>query len=67
MEDIIDERRKELFGEGQIAFDFWRTGRTVDNGSFVIDPTDFRTVLPLPIEEIDLSKGKLVQNPGYGN
>ncbi len=67
LDDILDERRKELFAEGQIAFDFWRNGKTVDNGAFVVGPTDFRTVLPLPIEEIDLSKGRLVQNPGYGN
>ena len=67
LDDILDERRKELFAEGQIAFDFWRNGRTVDNGAFVVEPTDFRTVLPLPVEEIDLSKGRLIQNPGYGN
>ena len=23
MDDILNERRKELFGEGQIAFDYW--------------------------------------------
>ena len=67
LDEILDERRKELFGEGQIAFDFWRNGRTVDNGAFVITPSDYRTVLPLPVEEIDLAKGRLVQNPGYGN
>lgn len=65
--DILDERRKELFAEGQIAFDFWRNGRTVDNGNFTVSATDYKTVLPLPVEEIDLSKGLLVQNPGYGN
>ena len=67
LDDILDERRKELFGEGQIAFDFWRNGKTVDNGAFVVGPADYRTVLPLPVEEVDLSKGRLVQNPGYGN
>lgn len=67
LDDILDERRKELFAEGQIAFDFWRNGRAVDNGAFVIEAVDFRTVLPLPVEEIDLSKGRLQQNPGYGN
>lgn len=67
MDDIIDERRKELFAEGQIAFDYWRTGRTVVNGSFSIASSDYRTVLPLPVEEVDMSGGKLKQNPGYGN
>ena len=67
MDDIIDERRKELFAEGHIAFDYWRTGRTVVNGSFSIASSDYRTVLPLPVEEVDMSGGKLKQNPGYGN
>lgn len=66
MDDILDERRKELFAEGQIAFDYWRTGRTVVNGSFSVPATDYRTVLPLPVEEIDLASGILKQNPGYG-
>lgn len=67
LDEILDERRKELFSEGQIAFDFWRNGRPVTNGSITVQPTDYRTVLPLPMEEIDLSRGVLVQNPGYGN
>lgn len=66
LDDILDERRKELFAEGQIAFDFWRNGKTVTNGTFTVSATDFRTVLPLPVEELDLSEGKLIQNPGYG-
>lgn len=67
LDDVLDERRKELFGEGQIAFDLWRNGRTIVNGSFIVPSTDYKTVLPLPIEEIDLSKGLLQQNHGYGN
>lgn len=67
LEEILDERRKELFAEGQIAFDFWRNGKTVINGSFTVQATDYKTVLPLPVEEIDLSRGALIQNPGYGN
>ena len=67
LDDILDERRKELFAEGQIAFDFWRNGKTVNNGNFTVSATNYKTVLPLPVEEIDLSKGRLIQNPGYGN
>ena len=67
LEEIIDERRKELFAEGQIAFDYWRNGMEIVNGSMVTSATDTRTVLPLPKEEIDLGKGVLKQNPGYGN
>lgn len=63
---ILDERRKELFAEGQIAFDFWRNGMSVETVLGTIAPDDFRTVLPIPKEEIDTSKGKLVQNPGFG-
>lgn len=66
LDDIIDERRKELFAEGQIAFDFWRNGRSVMTDIGEISPSDFRTVLPIPKEEVDISKGRLVQNPGYG-
>lgn len=67
-QDILDERRKELFAEGLIAFDYWRTGKSIkqSNGT-EIKPTDNQTVLPLPKTEIDLSAGQLVQNPGYGN
>ena len=64
-DDILNERRKELFAEGQIAFDYWRNGLTVVNGSFSTGPVNYRTVLPLPKEEIDLAKGALKQNPGY--
>lgn len=67
LEDILDERRKELFAEGHIAFDFWRNGKTVVNGTFTVRASDFRTVLPIPVEELDLSEGRLVQNPGYGS
>lgn len=66
LQDILNERRKELFAEGQIAFDFWRNGMSVTTALGEISPDDYRTVLPLPKEEIDMAKGKLVQNPGYG-
>ena len=63
LEDILDERRKELFGEGQIAFDYWRNGLTVVKEGFSVGPQDGKTVLQIPKEEIDLAKGKLKQNP----
>lgn len=65
LDDILNERRKELFAEGQIAFDYWRNGKTVVNGSLSTGPDSYRTVLPLPKEEIDIAKGALQQNPGY--
>ena len=66
MKDIMDERRKELFAEGHIAFDYWRNGMSVNTAMGEIPPDDYRTVLPLPKEEIDIAKGRLLQNPGYG-
>lgn len=65
LDDILNERRKELFAEGQIAFDYWRNGRTVVNGSLSTGPDNYRTVLPIPKEEMDVAKGILKQNPGY--
>ena len=66
MREILDERRKELFAEGHIAFDYWRNGMSVNTAMGEIPPDDYRTVLPLPKEEIDIAKGRLLQNPGYG-
>lgn len=66
IEDIINERRKELFAEGQIAFDLWRNGMPVNSSFGLIQPTDHRTVLPIPKEEIDIAQGILIQNPEYG-
>ena len=66
LQEILDERRKELFAEGHIAFDFWRNGMSVNTSLGEIGPNDYRTVLPLPEEEINMAKGKLTQNPGYG-
>ena len=63
LEDILDERRKELFGEGQIAFDYWRNGLSVVKEGFSVGPQDGRTVLQIPKEEVDLAKGRLKQNP----
>ena len=67
LEDIINERRRELYAEGQIAFDLWRNKMAVESSMGLIGPDDYRTVLPIPKEEIELSHGILEQNPGYGN
>ena len=65
IDDIISERRKELFAEGQIAFDYWRNGKTIVSGAFTCPPTDNRNVLPIPKEELDVCGDILQQNPGY--
>lgn len=78
---ILLERRKELIGEGHRFFDAMRNNETVtrylnsdskgfnyelSNESKSFDRTYFRTLLPIPLQEIQANptlKGQ--QNPGY--
>jgi hypothetical protein len=70
--DLIDrillEREKELAFEGLHRYDIIRTGRKLQfknsEGVFEDVPAG-RYVLPIPKREIDITKGSLVQNPGY--
>ena len=68
IDDIMDERRRELYGEGHRAFDVWRTGGTVTRGTleYGVGTNEMYMVLPLPTSEMEVSNGLLVQNPGYG-
>ena len=61
LDDILLERRLELF-----AWDAWRNGKSVNN-KFVgeVKPGDYRTIMAIPIGEITVSRGQLIQNPGY--
>jgi len=65
IDDIINERRKELFAEGQIAFDYWRNGKTLTSGIREFAPNNTYNVLPIPKEELDICGSILKQNPGY--
>ena len=66
LDDILMERRLELFTEGHTAWDYWRNGKSVNNKyAGVIDANDNQTVLPIPQTEIEVLAGKLVQNTGY--
>lgn len=66
MDYIINERRKELFAEGHVAFDYWRNGKTFKCGPATFGPTDNKNVLPIPQDEIDVcGSDVLQQNPGY--
>tara|TARA_R110001583_G_scaffold79887_1_gene215316 strand:- start:270 stop:1706 length:1437 start_codon:yes stop_codon:yes gene_type:complete len=69
-QELLDERRVELAFENQRLFDLVRFGvaqdvlsaySTANNYSF----TATQLLLPIPQREINLSKGKLTQNPGY--
>lgn len=74
---VLEERRKELFGEGQRAFDLLRNNRVIartgTSHSKVLpeyakslDWNNFRIVLPVPKYEIDANPElKTQQNPSW--
>lgn len=74
---ILDERSKELFGEGHRFFDMIRLNRSIEfNDDFqgvpvshrekVIDRTFYKIVLPISQDEINANPAlKSQQNPGY--
>jgi len=74
---ILDERSKELFGEGQRFFDMIRLNKSITFNDEVIaisvptrpktiDRTFFKTLLPISQAEINANPGiKAQQNPQY--
>lgn len=76
---IADERSKELIGEGHRFFDMMRWNKSItfddDLGSIstihrqkTIDRSFFKTILPIPLAEINAnSEIAKQQNPGYNN
>lgn len=58
---ILLERELELCFEGLHRYDLIRTGRKLKNK----DLPENKYVLPIPKREIEITKGSLVQNPGY--
>jgi hypothetical protein len=66
LDDILMERRLELFTEGHTAWDYWRNGKSVNN-KFIGEVTadDHRTILPIPQREINVSGSVLRQNPNF--
>lgn len=62
-DEILQERRVELMGEGHRFFDLVRTGKAAN----AIDgfTTGKNELFPVPIEEINYSNGNWTQNPGY--
>ena len=71
---VLKERRKELVMEGHRLYDIMRLGIKVTreggyhflNSTDLISPgyEDYRTVMPIPQEEMDVNKN-IDQNEGY--
>lgn len=65
IDDIIFEYTKELFAENQIAFAYWRNGKSVTNQLGEDIPANHqRAILPIPQRETDMNSA-LAQNTGY--
>lgn len=67
---ILDERARELIGEGHRWMDLTRTGKLVERVRLhnpVGGPNiqDFHTLRPIPQDQIDRTQGGYPQNPGY--
>ena len=66
LDEILFERRIELFAENSMAFDYWRNKKSVINpNAGEVKYNDHRVILPIPQDEIDLAPGILMQNPSY--
>lgn len=62
-EEIWEERRFELSGEGHRFFDLVRTGQAADNITGFVNGK--HELFPIPLIEISLAGGNWNQNPGY--
>ena len=61
-QDIYNERRLELVGEGHRFFDLVRTGNGTAISGFTANKNE---LFPIPIEEIQFANGNWSQNQGY--
>jgi len=67
LDDIMTERRKELFAEGHRSWDVWRNRLSLINADFNPQPVNYdnyRTLIAIPQRETDISQD-LKQNPNW--
>jgi len=73
LDRVLDERRKELIGEGHRFFDLLRNGKTIvrgadglhlDNAPMSIDWNFYPCILPIPAD-LFIFNPEFQQNPGY--
>lgn len=67
---LLDERGRELVGEGHRWFDLVRTGKLVErvrehNNEGALNIQDYHIFRPIPLEQIDRTDGGYQQNCGY--
>lgn len=66
---LLDERARELAGEGWRWWDLVRTGKLVErtrlHNPAAANIQDYHVVRPIPQEQIDRTQGGYPQNPGY--
>lgn len=73
VDEVLEERRRELAFEGHRLFDLTRNGKGVNRientnlggAPSVIEFNDPKIILPIPQREQDANPGVLEQNPGY--
>ncbi len=67
IDNILDERRIEFFCENQRMFDLVRHKKSITSEllSETLEYNDYRLLTAIPLREINISGGRIVQNTGW--